>query len=81
MDLLSDTKAREIILTKEYLKQIHLSPEKLKSKIQFQHFDFHGFCSGDKYHQLKILIGRLNQGFTDFSYFIEDCEAKKVMKL
>ena len=47
LDLLSDTKAREVILTKEYLKQIYDS--ELKEKIKFLHLDFHRYCKGDKY--------------------------------
>jgi hypothetical protein len=30
VDLLSDTKAREIVLTKEYLKQLHSCPEEIQ---------------------------------------------------
>jgi SacI homology domain len=33
VDLLSDTKAREIILTKEYLKQIYESPPELQKRL------------------------------------------------
>jgi synaptojanin len=59
VDLLSDTKAREIILTREYIKQISMSKNTLKEHIRFEHFDFHGFCSGDRYHHLKVLLARL----------------------
>ena len=48
--------------------------------LKFQHFDFHGFCSGDKYHLLKIMLGRLTSGFIDYSFFAEDVELKKVRK-
>ena len=47
VDLLSDTKAREIILTKEYLRQVYES--EYKDKIKFLHFDFHQYCKGDRY--------------------------------
>ena len=47
VDLLSDSKQREIILTKEYVRQIYES--EFKEKIKFMHFDFHHYCSGDRY--------------------------------
>lgn len=47
VDLLSDTKQREIILTKEYVRQIYES--EFKDKLKFLHFDFHHYCSGDRY--------------------------------
>lgn len=47
VDLLSDTKERETILTKEYVRQIFES--EFKDKLKFLHFDFHRFCAGDKY--------------------------------
>ena len=50
VDLLSDTKAREVILTKEYIYQLHQCPDEIKENVMFHHFDFHAFCSGDNYH-------------------------------
>ena len=57
IDLLSDTTSREVILTKDYLKQIHDSEH--KEKIKFLHFDFHRYCAGDKYDSLKILVSKV----------------------
>ena len=47
VDLLSDTKKREVKLTKEYVSQIYAS--EFKDIIKFLHFDFHQYCKGDKY--------------------------------
>ena len=80
VDLLSDTKAREIILTKEYIKQIFISPAALKEHIRFEHFDFHGYCSGDRYPRLKVMLGRLIGGFKDFRFFIEDLTSKDILQ-
>ena len=57
VDLLSDTKAREVILTKEYLKQIYDS--EYKDRLKFLHLDFHRYCKGDKYDSLKILVAKV----------------------
>lgn len=57
VDLLSDTKKREIILTKEYVRQVYESD--FKDKLKFLHFDFHHYCAGDKYQSLKVLVGKL----------------------
>lgn len=56
IDLLSDTKQREIILTKEYVRQVYES--EFKEKLKFLHFDFHHYCSGDRYQSLKVLVGK-----------------------
>jgi hypothetical protein len=48
--------------------------------LRFQHFDFHGFCKGDKYKMLKVLLTRLNEGFTIHGYLIEDLSLKKILK-
>lgn len=79
VDLLSDTKAREIILTKEYVRQIYES--EFKDNLKFVHFDFHHYCSGDRYQSLKVLVGKLAQGLHDYGYFVEDIQARKVNKL
>ena len=42
IDLLSDTKERETVLTREYVRQIFESV--YKEKLKFLHFDFHRFC-------------------------------------
>ncbi len=76
IDLLSDTKTREVMLTKQYLKQVFDSS--FRDKIRFVHFDFHGYCKGDKYKYLKVLMGKLATDFKDFEYFIEDVDGRKV---
>lgn len=52
----------------------------MKSHIQFMHYDFHGFCRGDRYHQLKIMLGKISQGLTDFGFLVEDKVGKKIHK-
>ena len=79
VDLLSDTTAREIILTKEYVRQIYDSD--YKDKIRFLHFDFHRYCKGDKYDSLKMLVSKLEAGLSEFGYYIEDVKARKVLKM
>lgn len=79
IDLLSDTKQREIILTKEYVKHIHDSEH--KEKLRFLHFDFHGFCKGDKYDALKVLVSKAEGGMRDFGFFVEDVKARKVLRM
>lgn len=78
IDLLSDTTRRELPLTKEYLKQLHDAPLPLKQHLSFQHYDFHGFCKGDKYHQLKVLLSRLAP--YQFGYHLEDLKGRKIFK-
>jgi phosphatidylinositol-bisphosphatase len=79
VDLLSDTTAREIILTKEYIRQIYDC--EFKDKIRFLHLDFHAYCKGDKYDQLKIMVSKLESGLQDFGWFVEDLAARKVLRL
>jgi hypothetical protein len=76
IDLLSDTTRRELPLTREYLKQYAEAPSALKSRLNFQHFDFHGFCKGDKYHQLKVMLSRLAS--YQYGSLLEDLSAKKI---
>lgn len=81
VDLLSDTKAREVVLTSEYVKQIYESPRDIKGKLKFVHYDFHGFCSGDRYQRLKVLIGKAQEGLSNYGFFLEDMDEKKVRRL
>lgn len=78
VDLLSDTKKREIILTKEYVRQLYES--EFKDKIKFLHFDFHHYCKGDRYQSLKVLMGKLGDGLHNFGYLIEDVDSKMILK-
>ncbi len=43
--------------------------------------DFHAYCKGDKYDQLKILVAKVESGISDFGWFVEDVKARKVLKL
>lgn len=61
VDLLSDSKAREIKLWKEYIKQVYESPFSKQDLLKIVHFDFHHFCKGDKYKSLKVLLGKISQ--------------------
>ena len=79
VDLLSDTKHREVILTKEYVRQLYESP--FRESTGFIHFDFHRFCSGDRYDSLKVLISKLGDGLNKFGYFLEDVRGRKVLKM
>ena len=79
IDLLSDTTTREIVLTKEYTKQIYES--EFKDKIKFLHLDFHAYCKGDKYDKLKIMVAKCEQGIQDMGWFVEDIHARKVLRL
>lgn len=79
IDLLSDTKGREVILTKEFVRQLHEC--ELKEKLRFQHFDFHGFCRGDKYDSLRVLVQKVELGIRDHGYFLEDQKTRKVQRL
>jgi len=78
VDLLSDTKAREVILTKEYVK--HLYDSEHKDKLRFLHFDFHGYCKGDKYDALKVMVSKVDAGIKDYGFFVEDIKARKVLR-
>lgn len=79
IDLLSDTKAREVILTKEYVRQVFESD--YKDQLKYIHFDFHRFCAGDKYKSLKVLIGKIGEGLNNFGFFLEDTKQRKVLKM
>lgn len=47
-------KGKEMIISTEYVRQ-YLESE-LKDQITFLNFDFHGYCAGEKYHNLKVMI-------------------------
>ena len=56
--MLKDEKGREQRLTKEYYTHFYQSEYRINQKLYFLHFDFHRFCKGDKFINLKVLIGR-----------------------
>ena len=47
INLLRDKTAREMRITKEYVRQVYESD--LKENLKFLNFDFHHYCGGDKY--------------------------------
>jgi len=79
IDLLSDTKERETILTREYVRQIYES--EYKNDLRFVHYDFHRFVSGDNYQALKILISKVGDGLSEFGFFEEDVSQKKIIRM
>ena len=46
------------MLTREYVR--HVFESELRDKLQIVNFDFHGYCGGDRYQALKVLIGRID---------------------
>jgi synaptojanin len=54
INLLRDKTAREMRLTREYVRQVYESD--LKENIKFLNFDFHHYCGGDKYQALKVMV-------------------------
>jgi len=79
IDLLSDTKERETVLTREYVRQIYES--EYKNDLRFLHFDFHRFVSGDNYDALKILISKVGEGLGEFGYLEEDVAERRVLRM
>jgi type VI protein secretion system component VasK len=66
IDLLKDKTERETRLTKEYYKQFYDSDFKKDNTLKFLHFDFHRFCKGDKFSDLKLLIGQLSDSIKEY---------------
>jgi hypothetical protein len=54
INLLRFKKKKEATLTQEFLRHVYESD--LKSSIDVVNFDFHGYCHGDKYQALKVLV-------------------------
>lgn len=54
INLLRYNTAREVRITTEYIRQVHEFED--KAKLKFLNFDFHGFCGGDRYQALKVMI-------------------------
>lgn len=69
INLLRYNVPREVRLTTEYVRQVHESP--YKNKIKFLNFDFHGFCGGDRYQALKVMIQRVDTEILKQGYLIE----------
>lgn len=41
-------------------------------------FDFHGFCGGDRYQALKVMIQKIDQEILNHGYFVENLVQKQV---
>jgi len=54
INLLRYKKRREALLTREYVRQCYES--ELKDKLTTTNFDFHGYCGGERYQALKVLV-------------------------
>lgn len=70
INLLRYNTAREVRITTEYIRQVHEFEE--KSKLKFLNFDFHGFCGGDRYQALKVMIQKCDQEVLNHGYFVEN---------
>ena len=67
---LRDKTAREMRITKEYVRQVYESD--LKENMKFLNFDFHHYCGGDKYQALKVMIQKVDQDIIKHGYFVEN---------
>lgn len=76
INLLRYNTAREVRITTEYIRQVHEFEE--KSKLKFLNFDFHGFCGGDRYQALKVMIQKCDQEVLNHGYFVENLLQKSV---
>ena len=47
-------------------------------KLKFLNFDFHGFCGGDRYQALKVMIQKCDSEIMKHGYFIENLAQKTV---
>lgn len=54
INLLSLTTEREVMLTKEFVRQVYESENKDRTK--FLNFDFHHYTKGNQWEALKVLI-------------------------
>lgn len=59
INLLRYNTAREVRITTEYLRQMHEFEQ--KQKLEFLNFDFHGFCGGDRYQALKVMVQKCDK--------------------
>ena len=76
INLLRYNTPREVRITTEYVRQVYEFPQ--KAKIKFLNFDFHGFCGGDRYQALKVMIQKVDQEILDHGYFVENLAQKQV---
>ena len=76
MNLLRYNTPREVRITTEYVRQVHEFAD--TNKLKFLNFDFHGFCGGDRYQALKVMIQKCDKEILKHGYFIENLAQKSV---
>lgn len=59
---------KELTLTKEFVRQIFESGD-LAEDIKYLNFDFHGYCGGDKYYNLKVLASKIQSQILEYGWF------------
>ena len=69
-------KSKEMTITSEYVRQFNESEH--KSSINMVNFDFHGYCGGEKYHNLKAMIKKVEGVIKDNSWLCENIQSKSV---
>ena len=79
INLLRDKTKREVLLTKEYIRQVYDSP--LKDSLKFLNFDFHHYCGGDQYQALKVMVQKVDKDLAQHGYFIENMTRRSVENL
>ena len=79
VDLLQDLREREIRLTKEYYKLYLESPWKESGQLRFLHFDFHRFCKGDQFSELKVLMTQLSDSIDEFGWLTVDLKNEEIV--
>ncbi len=65
---------KELTLTTEFVRQ-YLESEH-KDRIRFLNFDFHGYCGGEKYHNLKVMIQYCAKEIAEYGWFVENQSSK-----
>jgi len=70
INLLRYNTAREVRISTEFIRQVYEFPQ--KAKINYLNFDFHGFCGGDRYQALKVMIQKVDQEILDHGYLVEN---------
>ena len=79
INLLRYTTKREVRITTEFVRQVYES--EFKDQIKFLNFDFHGFCGGDNYQALKVLVQKVDKDILKHGYLIENLSTKSVEQM
>lgn len=69
---------KELTITSEFVRQ-YLESE-YKDQIKFLNFDFHGYCGGEKYHNLKVMIQYCKTEIEEHGWFVENQSQKLQMQ-